>query len=481
MLSDLLKKTAWAIRPDSLEQIYTILRDHKLGELDLAAIEAKLGKNLANTRNVVIEDGIAIIPISGPIAKRMNLFHNISGGTSAEMLIKEIDKALADEDIDGILLSIDSPGGTVDGTKEVADLIFESRGIKPIWAFASGTMASGAYWIGSQAERVSAFDTTAIGSIGVVMSHYDYSEADSKAGIKRTFITAGKYKRIVNDAEPLSADGREYLQTMLNDYYNLFVSSVAQGRGVTEQFVLSDMADGKMFIASKAERNKMVDAIEPIETTMKLLKEEVQKRKNGNEETVEEETTKNVNEGGSIVNLAELKKAHPDLVAQIQNDTRETVTAELQPRIDGLTKENDTLKASHESLESDVKDLKKKDAIRTHNELENSVTAIWDTALAGSDIPEDMHGKVHGSIGHKQFVTDDVLDVKSFKEAVAAEITDWEGKLNASYTGKVLGSGLTKKTEVANGEDTAEDDGAWEVEMLSLAGDSKAVEAAKTN
>jgi len=268
---------------------------------------------------------------------------------------------------------------------------------------------------------------------------------------------------------------------MLDDYYNLFVSSVAQGRGVTEQFVLSDMADGKMFIASKAERNKMVDAIEPIETTMKLLKEEVQKRKNGNEETVEEETTKNENEGGSIVNLAELKKAHPDLVAQIQNDTRETVTAELQPRIDGLTKENDTLKASHESLESDVKDLKKKDAIRTHNELENSVTAIWDTALAGSDIPEDMHGKVHGSIGHKQFVTDDVLDVKSFKEAVAAEITDWEGKLNASYTGKVLGSGLTKKTEVANGEDTAEDDGAWEVEMLSLAGDSKAVEAAKTN
>ena len=481
MLSDLLKKTAWAIRPDSLEQIYTILRDHKLGEMDLEAIEAKLGKNLANTRNVVIEDGIAVIPISGPIAKKMNLFHAISGGTSAEMLIKEIDKAVADEDIDGILLSIDSPGGTVDGTKEVADLIFESRGIKPIWAFASGTMASGAYWIGSQVARVSAFDTTAIGSIGVVMSHYDYSKADDKAGIKRTFITAGKFKRIVNDAEPLSDEGRSYLQTMLNDYYDLFVQSVAQGRGVTEQFVLSDMADGKMFIAAKAEGNKMVDAVEPIETTMKLLREEVQKRKNDNAKTDEEETTVNVNEGGSIVDLAELNEKHPKLVLQIQNDTRETVTAELQPKIEGLTKKNTALEASHEGLESDVKDLKKKDAIRTHNEMENSVTTIWDTALAGSDIPEDMHDKVHSSIGHKKFVKDDVLDVTSFKEAVTAEITDWEGKLNASYTGRVLGSGSTKKTEVADDVGTAEDDKAWETEMLEFAGDAEAVKAAKAN
>jgi len=479
MLNEILKKTAWAILPDSLEQIYTVLRDHKLGATDIEAIEAKLGKSLANERDVRIEDGIAVIPVVGPIARRMNMFHRISGGTSAEVLIQEIENALADEDVDAILLNIDSPGGTVDGTKEIGDLIFESRGKKPIWGFASGTMASGAFWVGSQVDRLSAFDTTSIGSIGVVMSHFDYSKADENAGIKRTYLTAGKYKRIVNDAEPLSDEGRKYIQTMLDDYYNLFLDAVAQGRGVDKETVLKDMADGKMFIASKALRNNMIDAIEPIDITVKLLKEEVKTRKQSDEE-VSNGSEQIETEGGNIVKLADLKKEHPELVAQIQEETRTEVTAELQPEIERLTTENEGLRTSHENLESDVRELKKKDTIRTHGERKAKAASIWDTELADSTIPAEMHEKVRESVTHDKYVKDDVFDVEAFTEAVSAEIKDWETRLSVSYQeSTVQGKSVTKKTVTADDDD--DDDEVWEAEMLRLSGDTKAVENIKAN
>jgi len=475
MLNEVLKKTAWAILPDSLEQIYTILRENKLGKTDLEAIEAKLGKNLANKREVTIEDGVAVIPIVGPIARRMNVFQAISGGTSAEMLIKDIEAALANEDVKAILFNIDSPGGTVDGTKEVADLIFESRGTKPIWAFTSGTMASGAYWLGSQAERVSAFDTASIGSIGVVMSHYDYSAADEKEGVKRTFITAGKYKRIVNDAEPLSDEGRAYLQEMLDDYYSLFLDAVAQGRGIEKNTVLKDMADGKMFIASKALDRNMVDAIESIEVTIKLLKEEVNSR---GEVTVEEAKNKlNVKEGGITVNLDQLKTEHPELVAQIQEDAKKELAADFAKTETALKEENAGLKADHETLASEVQELKKKDAIRHHNEMAVTAKGVWDSKLAQSSVPESLWPNVRPSVKHTNFIEADTFDVAGFEKAVDTEISDWEANLSKTYgEPRVLGNGVTRKTEVAE-EAEVDDSDDWAKRMLGLAGDKEAVAA----
>ena len=98
---------------------------------------------------------------------------------------------MADPAVKAIVLSIDSPGGTVDGTDNLANAIFAARGKKPIVALGDGTLASAAYWIASGADQIFASDNSAkIGSIGVVATHEDYSRAEENAGVKVTEITA---------------------------------------------------------------------------------------------------------------------------------------------------------------------------------------------------------------------------------------------------------------------------------------------------
>jgi ClpP class serine protease len=191
----------WAITPEKHIEMRDIYLAHLRGEkADLAAIEAALGKPLDNKRDgYKVQGGVAIIPVEGVISKKMNLFSRISGGTSSQALQKDLGDVAADPMVHSIVLLIDSPGGEVDGTQQAADMVRAIRdgGKKPIVAVADGLMASAGYWIGSAASKVYITgDTTAVGSIGIVATHTDYSKAEEQRGIKVTEITAGKYKRI---------------------------------------------------------------------------------------------------------------------------------------------------------------------------------------------------------------------------------------------------------------------------------------------
>lgn len=479
-LSDLLKNTVWAIEEGALEQIYTILNEHHRGiRYDVDEIEAKIGKKLANTtRGITMVDNVAVIPIIGTIAPRMNLFSAISGGVSAETLVKDIETALEDSEVDAIVLKIDSPGGTVNGTKQVGDLIYSSRGIKPIYTHVASTMASGALWIGTSAERVSAIDTADIGSIGVVMSHYDYSKADEKAGIKRTFLTAGKFKRLVNDAEPLSEEGRKYMQELLDDYYKLFVEAVAQNRGTSTTKVLEDMADGKMFLASKALDKGIIDAIEPIEETIRLAAEAAEKRMEGGESKKKKVAIKTQDKGGTDqMNLSELKEKHPGLVKEI----REEASAEFGGEISALKKENTDLKkdvaAKDESIDSlkvSVTQLQKNDAIREAREVAATVDGIWAKQLSDHKIPSKFHDKAKACVDHEAFTKDGDLDVAAFTEAVEAEVKDWKTKLSQVSSTTIQGHSYTRVDEDIDTSESEKDDDAWIAEMLDKAGDTEA-------
>lgn len=261
----------WAIIPEKLLEIQAIYASHVRGEqIDIAAIEARLGKPLVNDRQgYVVNNGVAVIPIHGVIAKRMNMFAQISGGASTQLIERDIKVALDDPNVSSILLHIDSPGGTVDGTETLADLVREARTQKPVMAFADGTMASAAYWIGSAAnEIVAASTTTQIGSIGVVTTHTDISKAEEQRGIKTTEISAGKYKRIASQHAPLSAEGAELLQSQVDQLYTIFVDTVAENRGVDSETVLQEMADGRVFLSKQAKRRNMIDHIASLETTI---------------------------------------------------------------------------------------------------------------------------------------------------------------------------------------------------------------------
>jgi signal peptide peptidase SppA len=255
----------WAILPEKLLEIREIYQRHLRGETaDIEAIEARLGRPMENKHVPYTIDGTtAILSIDGVLGKKMNLFTEISGGTSTQLIESDFQAAMADPAAKSILLAIDSPGGTVDGTENLASEIFAARGKgKPILALGDGTMASAAYWIGSAADRVYASDKSAmIGSIGVVANHEDYSQAEKNAGVKVTPITAGKYKAIASRHEPLSADGRATIQAMVDHIYGNFVESVARNRGVTPATAAEKMGDGKIFLGHQAVNAGLVDGV----------------------------------------------------------------------------------------------------------------------------------------------------------------------------------------------------------------------------
>ncbi|MFM1991332.1 MAG: hypothetical protein RJA99_4289 [Pseudomonadota bacterium] len=255
----------WALMPDKLVEIRDIYATHLRGEkVDLKALEARIGQPLANnqTRDYAVQDGVAIIQVDGVIAPKANLFMQVSGGVSAQVLERQVREAAGDPYVRAILLDIDSPGGSVQGVPEVADAVSAAAADKPVVAWTAGTMASGAYWIATAADRVYvANGTTVLGSIGVVATHVDMSRAEAARGVKTTEITAGKYKRIASSYEPLSEEGRATLQQQVDAVYEVFVDAVAAGRGVDVRTVLAEMADGRIFIGRQAVEAGLADGV----------------------------------------------------------------------------------------------------------------------------------------------------------------------------------------------------------------------------
>lgn len=252
----------WAILPDSLIEIQQIYAMHVRGErVDLASVEARLGRPLANEpKPYEVRKGVAIVPVHGVIAPKASMFMDISGGVSAQRVAAMFDQAAADPEVKAIIQYQDSPGGAVQGTPEAAAAARRAGQVKPLVTFSDGQMASASYWMGSAGQRIFVSGPTVdVGSIGVVAMHRDFSGQEERAGVKTTEVTAGKYKRITSQYEPLSKAGRAHMQERVDYLYSLFVNVVAEHRGVSVERVLSDMADGRVFIGQQAIDAGLVD------------------------------------------------------------------------------------------------------------------------------------------------------------------------------------------------------------------------------
>ena len=309
----------WAITPPMLDEILAIYGRHLRGDkIDLAALSASTGIIFQNEpKGYTVEDGVAVLPVDGVIAKRMNLFTKISGGASSELVGRDFQSALADREVEAIVLAIDSPGGTIDGTPELADLVYRARGQKPVLAVADGMMASAAYWIGSAADAVYASTEVAVvGSIGVVTRHVDVSAAKAMRGVVSTEIYSGKYKRIASQYGPLSEEGRAYIQEALDHAYSVFVDAVARNRGASVETVLTDMADGRTFQGSQAVAACLVDGVATLPEVVVLAREIARGRKPSTRAGAARAT----HEGP--MNIETLQQDHPELVAEIAEQAR---------------------------------------------------------------------------------------------------------------------------------------------------------------
>lgn len=187
--------------------------------------------------NSVGQPGIAIIPVHGTLVRRAIGLEAASSLTSYGEIAARLDTALADPQVSGILLDLDSPGGEAGGVFELAARIRAANDIKPVWAHANDSAYSAAYAIAAAASRLTLSQTAGVGSIGVIALHVDQSIKDAKDGIAFTAIYAGHHKNDFSPHAPLSPQAASTLQTEVDRLYGIFVSQVAQMRGLDSDAV----------------------------------------------------------------------------------------------------------------------------------------------------------------------------------------------------------------------------------------------------
>lgn len=205
------------------------------------------------------QQGIAIIPVHGTLVRRTIGLEAASGLMSYADIAARIDAAIADPQVQGILLEMDSPGGEAGGVFELAERIRSASSVKPVWAHANDAAYSAAYAIASAATRLTLSQTAGVGSIGVIALHVDQSVRDAKDGLHYTAIFAGHHKNDFSPHEPLSPQAATSLQTEVNRLYELFVTQVASMRGMDIKAVRATEAG--LYFGDEAIAAGLADAI----------------------------------------------------------------------------------------------------------------------------------------------------------------------------------------------------------------------------
>lgn len=248
----------WMITPARHAVLQSIVEAHISGAAHLPDGCASLFEEADNGSSVEYEviNGSAVIPLAGVVGMRVGALAKSSGVADLLDTQTMIELALADESVRSIVLSIDSPGGTVTGTPETAALVASARHRKPIVAFTDTEMASAAYYIGSQADVVIASQSALVGSIGVYMAILDQSIAYAREGLSVELFKAGKHKGLGTPGTSLSDEQRSMLQREVDAMYADFRAAVLSARMISDE----DM-QGQWFRGADAIARGLVDEI----------------------------------------------------------------------------------------------------------------------------------------------------------------------------------------------------------------------------
>ena len=186
--------------------------------------------------------------------------------------LENIEKAKTDTNIKGVLLVVDSPGGAVAPSVEVAYAIKELKQIKPVVVYASGVIASGSYYASIWANKIIANPGSMVGSIGVIMQGVNTKELMDKIGIQTQTVKAGKYKESGTPTRKWTEFEEKQLQSVIDDTYNMFITDVATARNLDIKNYTS-FADAKIFTSKQAKDVGLVDEVANITVAQKTLAE----------------------------------------------------------------------------------------------------------------------------------------------------------------------------------------------------------------
>lgn len=219
-------------------------------------------------------DKILVIPIAGVISEESSdSFLGLREESMVSQIVSILQKAEEDDDIKGIILKIDSPGGTVTASdiiyKEL--LKYKNQSEVPIVSLYMDVAASGAYYISMATDHIMAHPTTVTGSIGVIMSNLNVKGGLEKLGIKDTSITSGRNKSIGSPLRDMTGEQQQILQSIVDDLYGRFFTIVDKGRPKLNATSLRPLCDGRIYTAKQAKQNGLIDSIGYFQDMVKKL------------------------------------------------------------------------------------------------------------------------------------------------------------------------------------------------------------------
>jgi len=237
--------------PDSLVDLLGLLLVAAVGLLSLW-----VGNRLAGS--LVSPYNAAEVAVEGPIAReRGGGLPSSPAGVAADDVVEQIELADADPAAEALLVKLNTPGGEIVPSEDIR--IAAERFDGPTVAYATDVCASGGYDIASGCDVVWAREGSLVGSIGVIGSRVNASDLAERLGVSYEGFTAGEYKDAGTPLKELRPDERVYLQGLVDDYYDQFVETVAEGRDIEPDAV--EETEARVFLGSEARERGLVDEL----------------------------------------------------------------------------------------------------------------------------------------------------------------------------------------------------------------------------
>jgi signal peptide peptidase SppA len=212
--------------------------------------------------------GVGVITVTGTLINRGAFVGSYSGETSYEGIKHQLARAAGDSRVKSIILDLDTPGGEANGGFEAAQAVREAAGRKPVIAIANGMSASAGYALASGASKIIAAPSGMMGSIGVALLHLDLSRALDKEGVTPTLIFEGARKMDGNPVEPLTDAALSTLRDEVHRYYELFLETVAMGRGRRTPARAARDTEGRIYVGREAIDARLADDVGTFEDVL---------------------------------------------------------------------------------------------------------------------------------------------------------------------------------------------------------------------
>lgn len=266
-LTRALSGEAWSITPQALEHLQNLVASGQ----PLRAEEEHSQPEAAIQRVPLLRGNgktVAVVTLHGVVISRAPLWAESWGYINPQSFAAQLRQLADDSSVASIVLSCDSPGGTVAGTIEAAEAVAYARSKKKVTAVVNDMACSAAFWIASQASEITITPTAMAGSIGVIITHADYSKMLGTVGIVVNYIRSAAKKALGQPYEPLSEEARREFQDTVDTIHAQFVAAVAKGRRKARAVVADTWATGEIWIGADAVALGLVDRVAGLQTVV---------------------------------------------------------------------------------------------------------------------------------------------------------------------------------------------------------------------